>query len=232
MADHDSDGLQRSNYDRQPFRVDPVVALDLLHARLVEEAMSYESAAIATQRDAVYVSIAAVHEFLTGQGFSAPTLAPLSRALEALAAVEQGNVDEAFCPSRAGGRPSKSLPLMLRHGVLAALAEQWLKINKGSPHRQTILLASAAREMKGPWFGNITGGQLKKYREIAMQSGPEDPTRMRYEQALRAMEMFAAKLGSGEKAFHRMIAFQNEMPDEQSAGERAIPETPLINGSD
>ena len=225
------DTALQSSFERRQAGPAPVWALWVLHARMVEVARLYLSEDLQDQRDAVAESILAVHDYLVGRGFAPLTVAPLMRTVAALAERENGNLDYLFCERSRAGRPKATMSEHERTGVLAALATFWLELNRTSGRRQNELLAEAARKMKGPWFGTVTGSNLKTARDLVMQEARDHPA---VSEAARftadAIANARASFGDRE-AWRVLIQFLNDVSASHGAVTR-IAKTPRITPSD
>lgn len=163
------------NYVRKPAAGAPEWALWQLHGVLVANAKLYESGDLDDQRDAVAGSLLAVHDYLVGRGFALAAIVPLMRPVAALVERENRSIDLLFAERKKGGRPKATLADHERTGILAALASFWLEWHKHDERKQIAKLRDAARTMKGPWFGEVTGANLKTARDLVMQEGGEHP---------------------------------------------------------
>lgn len=208
-----------------------VSALETLHARLAANGQLYESEDLQDQRDAVADSLLKVVNFLQAQGFSAATVAPLMRPVAALTEREHNSLDMMFAQRARGGRPKATLADHERTGILAALAEGWLRTHMEDDRPQPDKLAEAARKMKGKWFGNVTRAQLETARELVSQESSDHPAvshaRLFYGFYVKAAEGFGA-----ENAFGIMVRFLNEASDAAfGLGLRGISKTPGVSST-
>lgn len=163
------------NYVRKPSQGAPEWALWQLHSALVANAKLYETGDLDDQRDAVAGSLLAVHDYLVGRGFALAAIAPLMRPVAALVERETRSIDLLFAQRKKGGRPKATLADHARTGILAALASFWLEWHEHDERKQITKLREAARNMKGPWFGGVTGANLKTARDLVMQEAKEHP---------------------------------------------------------
>lgn len=209
------------SYARQPSGRGRVQALNDLHEQLVSDAQLYESEDIQDKRDAVAHALLAVGEYLRSQGFAGLTIAPLMRPVAALTERENNSLDLMFAQRANANRPKKTLAEHERTGILAALAEAWLRTHEHDDRRQRDKLAEAARKMKGRWFGAVTGAQLKAAREIVSQEAKDHPAvttaKMLYAYFVDAAEKFGA-----ENAFPIMVRMLNDLQLPFGAGEESI----------
>lgn len=208
-----------------------VAALSKLHDELVSDSKLYASDSLQDQRDAVAHAILSVVGYLQAQGFSNLTLAPLMRPVAALCAREQNSPDMMFAERQRPGRPSATSTDHERMGILAALAEAWLRIHADDDRTQTQLLAEAARHMKGRWFGKVTRANLKTARDLCMQEGSDHP-------AVRSARIFYSGFVDGAEKFGPMPAFKilvrmlNDVKLPFGAGEGGISKTPHVFPTD
>lgn len=218
----------QGRYARQPSAGGRVAALEKLHAQLVDDARLYESENLQDQRDAVAHALFAVVDFLQAQGFAKPTLAPLIRPVAALAERENNSLDLMFSQRARGGRPKATLADHERTGILAALAEGWLRTHEDDDRPQPDKLADAARNMKGRWFGSVTRAQLETAREIVNQEASDHPAvgsaRMFYYWFVKSAEMFGS-----ENAFPIAVRMLNDSKLPFGGGEGGILKNPSVS---
>jgi hypothetical protein len=218
----------QDRYTRQRPQGGRVAALDKLHAQLVDDAQLYESEDSQDQRDAVAHALLAVADFLKAQGFSNPTLAPLMRPVAALVERENNSLDLVFTQRARVGRPKATLAEHERSGILAALAEAWLRTHGSDDRPQSGKLADAARKMKGRWFGIVTCAQLETARELVSQETKDHPAvrkaRMFYGWYIKTVETFGV-----ENAFPIMVRNLNDTKLPFGAGEGGILKTPGVS---
>lgn len=219
---------RQDGYARQRPAGGRVAALERLHAQLTDDAQLYESDKLQDQRDAVAHALLAVADFLKAQGFANATLAPLMRPIAALAERENNSLDLMFAQRARGGRPKATLADHERTGILAALAEGWLRTHPGDDMTQSDKLSAAARKMKGRWFGTVTRAQLETARELVSQEAKDHPAAshatMVYGWFVRTAEMFGA-----DNAFPIMVRFFNDQKMPFGAGEGGILKTPRVS---
>ncbi|KPF76995.1 hypothetical protein IP68_03900 [Blastomonas sp. AAP25] len=208
-----------------------MAALSKLHDELADDSQLYASDSLQDQRDAVAHALLAVIGYLQAQGFSNMTLAPLMRPVSALNAREQNSRDMMFAERARAGRPSATSADHERMGILAALAEAWLRIHVDEDRTQAQLLAEAARQMKGRWFGDVTRANLKTARDLCMQESSDHPAvssaRLFYSEYLAGAEKFGPMA-----AFKIMIRMLNDVKLPFGAGEGGISKTPHVSPTD
>lgn len=219
---------RQDRYARQRSTGGRVAALDKLHSQLVDDAQLYESDELQDQRDAVAHALLAVADYLKAQGFANATLAPLMRPVAALAERENNSLDLMFAERARGGRPKATLADHERTGIIAALAEGWLRTHESEDRSQSEKLADAARKMKGRWFGTVTRAQLESARELVSQEAKDHPAashaRMVYSWFVSTAEMFGA-----DNAFPIMVRFFNDQKLPFGTGEGGILKTPRVS---
>ena len=229
-AEH-TEAARRTRQDRHMRQLSAggrVAALNKLHAQLVDDAQLYESDDLQDQRDAVAHSLLAVTDFLIAQGFANATVAPLMRPVAALAERENNSLDLMFAQRAGRGRPKATLAQHERTGILAALAEGWLRTHLDDDRPQTDKLAEAARKMKGRWFGTVTRAQLEAAREMVSQEAKDHPAashaRMVYGWFITTAEKFGA-----DNAFPILVRMLNDQKLPFGAGEGGILKTPGVS---
>jgi hypothetical protein len=215
-------------YTRQQSAGAPVAALEQLHARLVEDAQLYESDDLQDQRDAVADSLLAVVDFLKAQGFAAATLSTLMRPVAALAERENNSLDLMFAQRARGGRPKSTLADHERTGILAALAEGWLRAREGDSRPQPLKLAEASRKMKGKWFGSVTRAQLETARELVNQEASDHPAVQHFQLFCSFFDTTAETFGI-ESAFDIMVQWLNSTSTPFGFGQRGILKTSAVS---
>lgn len=196
-----------------------VGALNELHILLVGHAQRYASGELEQKRQAIVETLQDVQNFLSSQGFTLTTTAPLNHVLETLVDCQRGSkADPIFLPRRRpeGGAPKLSLQRMIGDGVLAALAELWLKAHATEEGKQKDKLSAACRAMRGRWFRNITASRLKQALEDARGEASDHPTRWRY---LDLMEHWGAPGIDPKDAFKGLVATCNAPGSEAHYGE-------------
>ena len=208
--------------DRVPLSI---TNLPELHEKLVASGRLYESQNLDDQREAVVDALLAVLEYLSGQGFDISSLGPLARPAQALEALEHNKLDLLFAERRGAGRPSNVLTDHERTGILAALADVWLRSHTSDPRTMPEKLREAARQMKGRWFGTITVAQLKSARALVGQEQKGHP-------AVRWADFASEWIDSTfapNRAFDDAIAFLNEHRLPFGLGEGGISKTPHVS---
>ena len=126
------------------------------------------------------------------------------------------------------GRPRTTLAEHERSGILAALANAWLRSHKEQDRLQSDKLADAARKMKGRWFGNVTRAQLETARELVSQESSNHPavtTAKNFEQYIASAEEKFGVTG----AFSILVRFLNDQKVTFGHGEGGILKTPSIS---
>lgn len=218
--------LQR--HDRQPASGGRVAALDKLNSRLVANARLYESGDLQSQRDAVADTLLGVGDYLTAQGFAGLALAPLMRPVYALVERENNSLDLMFTQRARGGRPKSTLMDHERSGILAGLAEEWLRTHAHEDRPQRAKLTEAARYMKGRWFDTVTCAQLETARELVSQEAESHPAviqaKMVREWCSTGAEMFGT-----ENAFPILVRMLNDVILPFGMGEGGILKTPRVS---
>jgi len=205
-----------------------VAALDKLHAQLVDDAQLYESDDLQDQRDAVAHALLAVADFLKAQGFANHTLVPLMRPVAALAERENNSLDLMFTQRARPGRPKATLADHERTGILAALAEAWLRTNETDDRPQSDKLAEAARKMTGRWFGSVTRAQLETAREVVSQEASDHPAVGHAKMVCSWHADVVEKFGV-ENAFPLMVRMFNDIKLPFGGGEGGILKTPRVS---
>ena len=219
---------QEDRYARQRPAGGRVAALDKLHAQLVDDAQLFESDDLQDQRDAVAHALLAVADYLESLGFAKATLAPLMRPVAALVERENNSLDLMFAQRARGGRPKATLTDHERIGILAALAEGWLRTHEKDETTQPAKLADAARKMKGRWFGSVTRAQLETARELVSQEASDHP-------AVGQARLFTgffektAELFGAENAFGIMVRWLNDTNAPFGFGQRGISKTSSVS---
>lgn len=181
-----------------------------LHNRLVSHAKLYESEELQDQRDAVAASLLAIHDYLKGRGFALAAIAPILRPVAALVERENNAIDLLFAERPRGGRPKATMEEHSRTGVLAALADLWLRTHPDKERKQIAKLGDAARAMKGPWFGKVTAANLKTARDLVMQEGRDHPAVSETISFGQTVAMVEAKFGL-EVAFSVLVQMLNDV---------------------
>lgn len=219
----------QTRFDRRRPKGGRVRALDLLHINLVNHAKLYESDNLQDQRDAVALTIFAVHGYLSEQGFAPLTLAPLMRPAAALAERENNSLDMLFAQRARGGRPKTTLGEHERTGILAELANLWLRIHADQEHPQKVKLAQAARNMHGRWFdGPVTVARLESAREIVSQESRNHPAVFAARSYADSIEKVIELFGL-HGSFAIMLRMLNSRKLPFGAGEGGISKTPHVS---
>lgn len=208
-------------YMRQRSTGGRVAALEDLHSRLVANAQLYVCDDIQDQRDAVADALIAVVDFLKAQGFTAATLSPLMRPVAALVERENNSIDLMFAQRPRSGRPKNSLADHERNGILAALAEGWLRACEDDDRPQSDKLAEASRKMNGKWFGSVSRAQLETARELVSQEASDHPAVEQFQLFIGLFDMTAASFGI-ESAFTLMVQWLNGTNAPFGFGQRGI----------
>ena len=220
--------MATDRHKRQRSKGGRVKALDHLHALLANHAQLYETGELQNQRDAVAASLLAVTDYLAAQGFSPATLAPLMRPVSALVEREHNSLDFMFTERARGGRPKATMADHERTGILAALAEAWLRLHPDDPRTQSQKLEEAARQMRGRWFGKVTKAQLKTARDLVLQEA-KDHLAVKHAGLIYGWFIQAAELVGPRAAFDVMIHFFNENRMSFGGGEGGILKTPPVS---
>ena len=206
-----------------------VHALDQLHAKLVDEALLYETGSLQDQRDSVANTLLAIESFLVDQGFNLMTLQPLRRPIEALTDREANSLDPLFCERKRGGKPADLLAKQFRQGVMAALADLWLEALKDDPRNQKDKLADAARHISGPPFGKVTRAYLERCRKLASEQAVDEPVRQHAELYREMMQPAADSFGA-KQAFYITRDWLRRLPPNNWMSEKL--ETPHVSTSE
>ena len=215
---------QSHDYRRDKIVHGRVAALDDLHRKLTNAALLYDSSDLQLERNAVAHALLAVAEYLQGRGFSLPTLEPLMRPYIALVDRENNNPDLMFSESRSG-RPKATAADHQRKGILAALAESWLRAHKDDGRLQRAKLSVATRYLKQHLYPDLTPAELKSARDFVAQSAKDHPavqTARKYEAVL---EEYAQNLGA-EEAFKSLVELLIRL---KPGGEGQISESPPVS---
>jgi hypothetical protein len=208
-----------------------VAALHKLHEQLADDAGLYESNELQDQRDSVAHALLAVVDYLIAQGFAHSTVAPLMRPVVALAERENNSLDLMFAQRARAGRPKATLADHERTGMLAALAEEWLRTRESDDRPQSDKLADAARKLRGRWFGTVSRAQLETARELVSQEAPDHP-------AVNAARLYRGWIASNaemfgvENAIPIMVRMLNDSELPFGAGEGGILKTPNVSPTD
>lgn len=207
-----------------------VEALNQLHALLANHAQLYETGDLQNQRDSVAAALLAVKDYLIAQGFAQATLAPLMRPVSSLVERENNSLDLMFTERARGGRPKATMADHERTGILAALAEAWLKLHSDDPRTQSQKLEEAARQMRGRWFGQVTKAQLKTSRDLVLQEA-KDHLAVKHASLVYSWFVKAAEMLGPRGAFDMMIHLFNENKMSFGGGEGGILKTPPVSPS-
>lgn len=190
-------------------KVDPTgTGLDELHGRLVDAAKAY-AAGPQLQRQAVCDAIIATSGYLEREGFSDATLIPLNRVLWAIVELcEQNRPDPLFCEKPKAGKSRRSLEESTRQGHLAALADLWLEANSNGEGQNNAKLKTAARQIKGLYFGTVTPTMLESARSYQRQHGHSELLYDSYTQMKDALIKEAKEAGGGKEGLRTAIDVQ------------------------
>lgn len=180
------------------------------------------------QRLAVTNALVGIAQFLEAQDFPPQAILLVMRPAIALAEREQSSaLDQMFIQRRREGRPSRTFDQQMRTAILAALADFWLRLNSEDERTQRSKLADAARKMRGPWFGQISGAALKTAKETVSAEATGELTREFYESFSRFIDQTAAVVGPMQ-AFPLMVRYINEHPVSSLMGIlKTLPVSPL-----
>lgn len=193
-------------------------ALAALRENLLECAEQYLSADLPSQRLAVTNALFSIAKYLEKSGFPPTTLLPVIRPALALAEREENNaLDQMFAQRKRGGRPSATFDAHLRTGILAALANAWLRIRVDDDRTQRAKLADAARNMRGPWFKGVSGATLKTAREIVAREAKDHVAVENFERFSRLINEVAESVGLN-RSFPLMVRYINEHPVSRTMG--------------
>ena len=208
-------------YKRGPSRDLSEFDLDALNEEFAELAKIYEAGDLGDQRYAVASQLSLVQEFFVELGIPRVTLTPAYRPLEALAERESNRIDPMFAKpkeghKKTGGRPGKSHDDHNRMGVLAGLANFWLK-NRLPGLTIEEKLSIAARHFKGKWFGEVTKADLKRARMIVSQETLEHASVATAEHCRVQLEALAVNFGPAA-AIEITIRVLNEAPASSALG--------------
>ena len=187
---------------------DPVHALHQLHHQLVSVARMYE-AAPQQQRQAVCDAITAVAEFLTGQGFSSATMAPLNRVVRAIVDLcQQNHPDPLFCEKLSNTKPRRNLADAVHQGHVAAIADAWLASASDEEGDEAAILERAARHMSGLHFGALNGTALSSARSYQRKTEQNDLLYKSYDQMSSVLKKEARVAGGGQAGLRAAILAQ------------------------
>lgn len=217
-------------YRMRPSRGAPHWALAQLNATLVAHAKLYTSEDLQDQRDAIAGSLFAVIDYLTGRGFAPATLEPLTRPITALVERENNAIDGLFAERARQGRPKASMAQHDKTGILAALANEFLRTRADDPRPQSAKLDEAARKMKGPWFDRVTRAKLETAREIVSQESAGHLAVRKAEAFSALIQATAEKFGDAH-AFDVMVRMINDIGPILGAG-KGISKTPTVSPTD
>lgn len=214
-------------FARGPARTEITEAIGKLNARLIDNANLYFCGDLQNQRDAVADTILAVDDFLADQGIARMALVPLVRPVQSLVERENNSLDPLFCERARKGTPKRTMNRLVRTGILAAFAEAWLDAHNGESRTKPLLLAEAARSLKGPWFAGVTRAKLKTARDLVSQEASDHPSVIHAKRTLadiaRAAEIYGAKA-----AIFIMANFYNNCPPHYAFGNMGISKTPHV----
>lgn len=202
--------------------------LERLRERLTVAAKLYQSQNLEFQRTAVAIALHGVADLLEAEGFPPETLAPILRPALSLAERKNNNLDQMFAQRARGGRPRATIDDLERAGILAALANYWLRLHQDDGCTQSTKLAEAARKMRGHWFGKVTSANLKTARELVAQEAKDHPAVV-IAHLFDDMFKDCADVASGEELFQLMIDYINENPASRMKG---IWKTPPVSPQD
>jgi hypothetical protein len=202
--------------------------LDSLQDRLAACAKLYLTSDIDSQRLAVATALLDVARYFEGQGFSPDYLLTVIRPAVALAERENNSIDPLFSQRPRNGRPKSGIRNHMRNAILAVLANHWLRIHRDEDRKQSVLLAEAARNMRGPWFNGVSAAALKTAREIISREAKDHPA---VEFAERFSQFFesAVAIWGDRKAFSLMVRYINGHELSRTSG---IFETPNVSQLD
>lgn len=193
-------------YVRHECEQDPLVGLENLHDDLVRAARAYEVGP-SEQRDAVCEAIIAVTNFLKGQGFGLPALAPLRRVHHAIFDLCRNNhPDPLFSEKMKPGKSCRDMKDAVRQGQLAALADCWLRAHADGEGGEDQKLNRAARALSGAHFGKLEGKALQNARSYTRQAGPDALLTKVYIQMFEKLESEADSVGGGAQGRQLAIA--------------------------
>ena len=219
-------------HNKRPVTASRVLELNKLHSHLANNARLYETCVIQDQRDAVADSLLAVSDFLQTQGFALTTIAHLHRPVAALVEREKNSLDLMFAERERVGRSGLTLTDHERTGILAELANLWLRIHAEDPETQDQKLSMAARAMKGRWFKNgVTRSRLKKAREVVSQEMQTHPAVVASQGQRETIEQVIAQFGLLH-SFAITIRMINDVQLPFGGGEGGILKTRPIPGID
>ncbi|MCL4673279.1 MAG: hypothetical protein KJZ64_10165 [Sphingomonadaceae bacterium] len=217
-------------FARGPARTEIREAIEKLNARLIDNANLYLQGNLQDQRDALADTLLAVEDFLADQGIARMALVPLLRPVQALVEREDNSLDPLFCERARTGTPKRTLNRLVRTGILAAFAKAWLEAHAGDGRNQQLLLAEAARSLKGPWFAGVTRAKLKTARDLVNQEASDHPSVMQANSTqadiARAAEMYGAKA-----AIFIVANYYNNCPPHYAFGSMGISKTHHVSPS-
>lgn len=182
---------------RSPSRAEPDAALKALHEELVDAARAYRKGP-SQQRQGVCDAIAAVLEFLKGQGFSDAILEPLKRPAFAIVDLcRQNRADPLFAEKRKTTKPMRSMQEAILQGHLAALASQWLECDNETEGGPRAKLSRAARALSGRYFGKLDEKSISSAINYQRQSNHHPLLYQAFEQMECALRSEADAAGGG-----------------------------------
>lgn len=178
----------------------------------------YLTGDLPAQRLAVANALFGIAKYLEAQAFPPQAILPVIRPAIALAERELNNaLDQMFAQRARGGRPSATFDKQMRTAILATLADFWLRLHEHDERAQAEKLAEAARNMRGPWFEDVSGGTLKTAREIISREASDHLAVEFYEGFSRFFDKAVAVVGAN-RAFPLMVRYINEHPVSSSMG--------------
>ncbi len=191
--------------------------LEVLRDNLVTCAELYLTTDLPTQRLAVTSALLEVAKYLEAHDFPPETLLPIIRPALALAERQNNALDKMFSQRHRKGRPSATMDEHMRTAILAVFANAWLRLRQGDDSKQAVKLAEAARNMRGRWFGNISGATLKTAREIISGEAKDHMAVEFFEKFSTFFEKVVATIGLS-RTIPLMVRYINEHPVSPSMG--------------
>lgn len=202
--------------------------LTKLEEYLAECAEMYLGQDLPSQRVAVANALAGVAKFLEANQFRPDLILLILRPVMAIVERENNSLDLMFSERARGGRPKNTGAEHIRNGILAGFANRWLQLHEHDGRTQDVKLSEAARQMRGPWFGELDRGKLQTAREIVSQEAKDH---LAVESAAwfgRFYEKLVSFVGDA-RAFPLMVRYFNEHPAGQTMG---ISKTPTVSPSE
>lgn len=177
-----------------PFgKIDNLRLLELILAKNTE---IYENGSLQDQRDAIANCLLSVASYLSENGIDLRHLKPLLHPVEALNEREKNRLDLIFCERAREGKPNRSLKQDQKDGVIAAVANHWLRNHADKTTPMASRLSAVARMLSGPVLGKVSATRVKQAREIVSQESADHPSRVMATTVNVWLELAAADVGA------------------------------------